>query len=116
MIRPGAVLIRRTSDRYPSIQEAIDAAIDDDYLVVDSNHWYLETIDFIGKELTVRSGDVNDAPTFGVLSPQDTFISGIFDVNSVVTFNSGESSNRRAKPFGNWVTRLYLSIPIPQPL
>ena len=97
--RPGVVLLVRGSQRFPSISEAIDAARDGDKIIADSNHWYIETIDFQGKQLTVRSGDVNAPPNFGVISPQNTYISALFDGGTVVTFKSGESTGATLSGF-----------------
>ncbi|UCG58660.1 MAG: S8 family serine peptidase, partial [Phycisphaerales bacterium] len=100
--RGGAVVNRRTGIRYPTIQEAIDDALDGDYLVADANNWYFEKIDFIGKKISLRSGDVNDTdlPDFlGVPSPRTTYISGLFDGGPVVTFANGEDSQTRISGF-----------------
>ncbi len=90
----GTVLNTRTSRRYPTIQEAIDGALNGDTLVADSDFWYIETINFNGKAVTVRSGDVEGGGrTHGLPSRQNTFISALFDGGSVVTFNTGEGSD-----------------------
>ncbi len=93
MARKGVVLNTRTSRRYPTIQQAIDAAVNGDLLVADRNYWYIEPIDFKGKAITVRSGDVNSTRTFGTPSPQDTFISALFQGSTVVTFNKHEAAS-----------------------
>jgi len=94
MAQPGTVLNTRTSRRYPTIQEAIDGALHGDTLVAESDFWYIETINFNGKAITVRSGDVEGGGrTHGLPSRQNTFISALFDGGSVVTFNNDEESN-----------------------
>jgi parallel beta-helix repeat protein len=66
---------------YPTIQEAIDAAVDGDTVLVD-NGTYTENINFLGKAITVIS----------VNGPESTIIDGNAS-GSVVTFNSGEGTN-----------------------
>ncbi len=92
MARLGVVLNTRTDVRYGSIQEAINAAIDGDELIADANYWYIESIDFLGKKITVSSGDVNAPPDYGVVSPSNTFISALFEVGIVVNFDDGEGA------------------------
>jgi len=94
MAQKGNVLNTRTSRRYTTIQQAIDGALNGDTLVAQSDLWYIETINFNGKAVTVRSGDVEGGgQTHGVPSRRNTFISALFDGGSVVTFNSGEGSD-----------------------
>jgi len=99
MGRPGAVIITRTYRRYPTIQLAIDAARTDDVIIADSNHWYIGTVNFKGKTITVRSGDVNAPPLFGTPSPENTYISGLFDDGTVVTFDQGEGTGTILRGF-----------------
>jgi len=100
MVKPGRVLNTTTLVIYPTIQAAIDDANDGDELIADANSWYFETIDFNGLEITLRSGDVNAPPGYGVISPLTTYISGLFDAyNDIVTFQSGEDVNTVLKGF-----------------
>jgi parallel beta-helix repeat protein len=66
---------------YPTIQDAIDAAVDGDTVLVDDGT-YVENINFLGKAITVIS----------VNGPESTVIDGNAS-GSVVTFNSGEGTN-----------------------
>ena len=70
---------------YSSIQEAIDAAIDGDVVIVNPNTYY-ENINFLGKAITVRGTDPND---------WDVVAATIIEGNQVgkcnyVTFEQGE--------------------------
>lgn len=65
---------------YPTIQKAIDAAVNGDTVLAEPNTYY-EKIDFLGKNITVTSeGDSSD-----------TILDAI-GVGSVVTFRNGESN------------------------
>ena len=66
---------------HPTIQAAIDAAVDYDTVLV-APGTYVENIDFKGKDIAVRSDD----------GAEVTVIDG-GQVGSVVTFNSGETNN-----------------------
>ena len=66
---------------FPTIQEAIDAAMDGDEVEVHPGT-YNETINFLGKEITVRS---SDGPQVTIIDAQQT--------GTVVTCNSGEGPN-----------------------
>ena len=70
-------------DRYPTIQEAIDAASDGDEIVIQVGV-YRENIDFKGKNITLRSTDPDD-PAIVSETIIDGGGSGI-----VVSFRSGE--------------------------
>ncbi len=70
-------------DKYPTIQEAIDAAEDGDEIVVDLGV-YRENIDFNGKNITLRSIDPDDPDIV-----DQTIIDG-GGSGSVVSFRSGE--------------------------
>ncbi len=76
--------IRFVPDQYPTIQEAIDASDHGDIVIVSPGR-YVETVDFLGKDITVRSTDPND--------PQ--VVTGtIIDAGgkgSVVSFVNGET-------------------------
>ena len=69
-------------DDYGSIQSAIDAAVEGDVVSVAEGIYY-ETIDFLGKAITVQS-------TNG--SPQGTYIDGNVSSGVVVTFATGETN------------------------
>jgi subtilisin family serine protease len=86
LVEPGKIFV--PSD-VPTIQEAIDAAADDDQIIVDPGI-YEEDIDFLGKSITLRSQDPNDwAAVSG------TVISGSGQ-NAVVTFAGTERAARLA--------------------
>lgn len=70
------------SAAYPTIQSAIDAAVDGDTVIL-SPGMYNETINFNGKAITLRSSD----------GPDGTIIDGTGLNDSVVKCISGEGSN-----------------------
>lgn len=65
---------------FNSIQAAIDASSDGDFISVQEGIYY-ETINFQGKAITVKGVNV-----------ENTIIDGSFTVGSVVTFDSGETN------------------------
>ncbi|MHC4325313.1 MAG: S8 family peptidase, partial [Planctomycetota bacterium] len=76
--KPGKVINSKDdpsdpNNLYDSIQAAIDAASDGDELVAEANSLFIESIDFKGKAITLRSGDINE-PSNQTISPDDTFI------------------------------------------
>ncbi|MCP4262179.1 MAG: S8 family serine peptidase [Planctomycetes bacterium] len=77
------------SNLYPTIQDAIDDANDGDVLIAEANSLFLEIIDFKGKAITLRSGDITN-PDDPSISPEDTLILGILNEDSVVTFVNNE--------------------------
>ena len=83
---------------YSTIQTAIDDANDGDVLIAEADALFLETIDFKGKAITLRSGDISN-PNDPNISPEDTIILGILDEDSVVTFQSGEGPETVLKGF-----------------
>ncbi|MHC4243925.1 MAG: S8 family serine peptidase, partial [Planctomycetota bacterium] len=83
---------------YLTIQDAIDDANDGDVLIAESNSLFLETIDFKGKAITLRSGDITN-PDDPNISPEDTILLGILDEDSVVTFQNNEGSGTVLKGF-----------------
>jgi len=70
-------------DDYATIQEAIDAAVDGDVVIVDPGTYY-ENINFLGKGITVRSMDPDDPNLVAA-----TIIDGN-QIDSVVTFHGKE--------------------------
>jgi hypothetical protein len=68
-------------DDYPFIQEAIDAALNGDTVIVKPGT-YVENIDFMGKSITVKS----------LYGPERTIIDGNM-TTSVVTFNTTEGTD-----------------------
>ncbi|MHC4806488.1 MAG: S8 family serine peptidase, partial [Planctomycetota bacterium] len=101
--RPGKVLNARDDPNVPgnlyrTIQAAIDDANDGDELIGEADTVFHETIDFKGKAITFRSGDINQ-PSDPTISPENTYILGLFSEGSVVTFGSGEGSDTVLKGF-----------------
>ncbi len=89
MAKGGRVLNVRTNIKKDTIQDAIRAARDGDELIADKDSWYIEDVDFGSKQITLRSGDI-DNPSDQTVYPHNTFISGAFDPGSnVVTFAGG---------------------------
>jgi hypothetical protein len=96
------------SGDYPTIQSAIDDANTGDTIIVSEDRYY-ENIDFLGKAITVRSTNPDDANIVAA-----TIIDGNqpSDVNkgSVVTFRSGEGNDSVLSGFtitggtGSWIT------------
>ena len=75
---------------YDTIQDAIDAAEDGDEVVVQPGEYY-ETIDFLGKDITVRGTDPeSDETTYNtqIIHPEAGPMMGM--PTSLVTFTSGE--------------------------
>ena len=87
-----------SSNLYPTIQDAIDDANDGDVLIAESNSLFLEIIDFKGKAITLRSGDITN-PDDPNISPEDTILLGILDEDSVVTFQNNEGPDTVIKGF-----------------
>lgn len=80
----GATVFKVPADR-PSIQQAITDANDGDTVLVSPGVYY-ETINFLGKDITVTSTDPNDRGIVGY-----TIINADGD-GSVVTFQGGETN------------------------
>lgn len=81
----GSAVVRRVPAEYASIQQAIADANDGDTVLVSPGVYY-ETINFLGKDITVTSTDPNDRGIVGY-----TIINAQGD-GSVVTFENGESN------------------------
>ncbi|HCO95095.1 MAG TPA: hypothetical protein DIU00_14275, partial [Phycisphaerales bacterium] len=100
---PGKVLNSKDDptnpdNLYTTIQAAIDAADDGDELIAEADRLFIEAIDFKGKAITLRSGDINE-PTNPAISPDNTFIVGILNDGSAVTFASNEGPDTILKGF-----------------
>ena len=98
--KPGRVLNTRDdpgnpASYYKTIQSAIDAANNGDVLIAetfpDTNSIFVENIDFRGKAITLRSGDVKN-PSDPTIYPESTFILGYSRNASVVTFAGNEGA------------------------
>ena len=89
---PAQADIINVPDDYPTIQEAIAAAENGDEVVVAEGE-YLETIDFLGKVITVRSTDPEDP---GVVA--STIING-GGAGTVVTCERGEAADTALEGF-----------------
>ncbi|MBP7051627.1 MAG: S8 family serine peptidase [Phycisphaerae bacterium] len=91
-----------TASFYTSLQEAIDDANDGDTLIAEGGttgtKLFLERIDFKGKAITVRSGNLAN-PSDPTLYPDTTVILGLATEGSVVTFAHGEGRDTVLKGF-----------------
>lgn len=81
---------------YPTIQQAIDAAADEDKILV-APGTYVERINFLGKDTQVRSDADGDPGTYDLV-PDLTIIDGS-QAGSVVTFEGGEISSTSLSGF-----------------
>jgi parallel beta-helix repeat protein len=97
-IGAGEVLNANTAVRYPTIQQAIGPASNGHTLIANKNHWYLENINFGGKQITLRSGDI-DAPFDPCTSPQNTYITGLLNTGYAVRLDNSEPANTILKGF-----------------
>ena len=88
----GTITINVPADR-PTIQDAIDVAVVDDDEVVVAEGTYHESIDFGGKEITVRSSDPTDWEVVA-----NTIIDGP-DRTTSVAFSGSENSNTKLQGF-----------------
>ena len=77
---------RAVPSQYDTIQEAINAAVNGDVVIVQPGR-YCENINFNGKAITVRSSDPDDSSIV-----EDTIIDAN-GVGSVVTFANSESDS-----------------------
>ncbi len=81
------------SKLYTSLQEAIDDANDGDVLIAEGGRngtkFFMEQIDFKGKAITLRSGDIAN-PSDPTVYPETTLIWGLAKEGSIVTFANGE--------------------------
>ncbi len=78
------------SEQYPSIQQAINLAIDGDEIVVAPGR-YFENINFLGKVITVSSQNPND-PNIVAATIIDGNSPADVNFGSVVTFKNGETN------------------------
>ena len=92
------VLNNTTKNTYSTIQDAILDASNGHDIIVDAYNWYLEDIDFGGKQIIVRSAVLGPGPPAGdytptnfTLRPDSTFICGVFAPHFPVTFSTGET-------------------------
>jgi parallel beta-helix repeat protein/predicted outer membrane repeat protein len=100
------VLDKNTGKMYRKIQQAIDdpLTLNSHTIIVDKGPLYLkkmyffETVDFKGKRLTVRSGDV-DHPTDETIYPEKVMISGKGKNKHTVSFIRGENASAVLKGF-----------------
>jgi parallel beta-helix repeat protein len=100
------VLDKNTGQMYRKIQQAIDdpLTLNGHTVIVDKGPLYLkkmyffETVDFKGKRLTVRSGDV-DHPTDETIYPEKVVISGKGKNKHTVSFVNGEDGSAVLKGF-----------------
>ncbi|HQA92372.1 MAG TPA: S8 family serine peptidase, partial [Sedimentisphaerales bacterium] len=88
---------RDLTNFYSTIQAAIDDANDGDVIIAETlatgNTVYKERIDFKGKAITLRSGNVEN-PDDPNLHPETTFIIGVSgQEGSIVTFANGEGAD-----------------------
>ncbi len=101
----GRVLNVDTGTNYDTIQAAINAAVNGDVIIVQNDNFYYEQVDFGGKNVTVRSGDITDTTDVNDYS-ENTMISTKFahlrtvdpgiivDHNlSVIIFANSENNN-----------------------
>jgi len=101
--RPGDVYNVNKDAWYTSIQDAIKAASPGDEVVAQSDRAFWEAIDFSGKNILLRSGDLTDAPdAIGAPDPDSTIISAHFtdfDLQPTVTFKTGETASAILRGF-----------------
>ncbi|MHC4205443.1 MAG: S8 family serine peptidase, partial [Planctomycetota bacterium] len=91
--KPGKVINARNPQQlYDTIQAAIDEAEDGDELIAEANSLFFEGINFEGKAITLRSGDINE-PADANISPENTVILGMLSDGSTVTFANNEGPN-----------------------
>jgi parallel beta-helix repeat protein len=96
--KPGKVINAKNPEHlYDTIQAAIDEAVDGDELIAEAGTLFFEGINFNGKAITLRSGDItikdpND-PNYPNISPEDTVILGMLSDGSTVTFANNEGPN-----------------------
>ena len=91
--RKGRVVNVDTTEEFDTIQAAISDAdtLNGHELIAKKDRTYFENIDFLGKNLTLRSGNIT--VPYGNISPTDTFISGLSDSGRVVTIDNGQNAS-----------------------
>ena len=90
--RPATAEIINVPADYSTIQSAIDAALEGDEIVV-AEGTYFESLDFLGKAITLRSTDPKDQKVVGT-----TIIDGDLE-DPVITCDSGEDSDTTIEGF-----------------
>jgi parallel beta-helix repeat protein len=91
------VLNVQKSITYTRIQDAINGASNSNTLVADMNDMFFEAIDFNGKNVVLRSGDISH-PNFATLYPE-TLITATGKNRHAVAFQNGETSSAAIKGF-----------------
>ncbi|MCH9022932.1 MAG: hypothetical protein IID32_09220, partial [Planctomycetes bacterium] len=86
MVLPSWAAIRHVPSQFATIQSAIDAATDDDTIIVAEGTYY-ENLNFLGKNIHLCSTDPTD---WSVV--EKTIIDGS-NTDSVVTFENGENQS-----------------------
>ncbi|MCF7972370.1 MAG: right-handed parallel beta-helix repeat-containing protein [Phycisphaerae bacterium] len=94
------VLNNTTGTEYDKIQDAIKDASSGDDIVAQAGGFYAEALDFLGKNIVVRSGDTENPDDLNAIDPVSTYIYDIDELGDGygVVFNSGETD--RAKLMG----------------
>jgi len=85
------------STYWTTIQAAINDANEGEELIASAGFMYPENIDFLGKAITLRSGNILNYSDAN-MSPEDTWIFGGYN-GSVVTFWNGEGVDTVLKGF-----------------
>ncbi len=87
---------REVPQEYPTIQSAINAAVDGDTVLVDDGHYY-ERISFLGKKIIVTSNYLIDSDTLHIyqtiIDGDTAFVPLVGDTGSVVRFVNDEDSS-----------------------
>ncbi|NQV32795.1 MAG: S8 family serine peptidase, partial [Phycisphaeraceae bacterium] len=95
LFEPKIVLNVKREIQYDSIQEAIDEAASDDDILAEAGGFYSEALDFLGKNIRVRSGDPENPDDVTAIDPINTVV---YDVDELgdgfgVAFQSGETAD-----------------------
>ena len=94
------ILNVNTAEKFSSIQAAINDSdtLDGHEIIAQKDYYYFENIDFNGKNVTIRSGNIS-SPGDTTVSPTNTFISGFFGSDYIVRIDSGEDASAVLKGF-----------------